>query len=189
MPQHLGRGVSEGTAYRSSAQATRRAGNMSYEVREQHVQDRDQPPSGNRMSVYAAAEILGVTVDAIRKRIQRGTIPYERDDGRVWVLLEASGNVPDEGQRDYRSASDFIDELREQVRHLREMLDEERDARRRADMIIAQLARTNAALAGRVPELDGEPDNPERPPPGSPAESQDDPEVRKESRWRRLFEG
>jgi excisionase family DNA binding protein len=163
---------------------------MFYEVREQCVQDRDQSPSGNRVSVYEAAEILGVTVDAIRKRIQRGTIPYERDNGRVWVLLEASGTLPDEGQRDYRSASDeFIDELREQVRYLREMLDEERDARRRADMIIAQLARTNAALAGRVPELDSESDNPEQPPPRSPAESQDDPEVRKESRWRRLFEG
>jgi len=162
---------------------------MFYEVREQRVQDRDQSSSGNRVSVYDAAQILGVTVDAIRKRIQRGTIPYERDDGRVWVLLEAAGTLPDEGQRDYRSASDFIVELREQVRHLRQMLDEERDARRRADMIIAQLARTNAALAGRVPELDGEPVNPEQPPPRSEAESQDDPEVRKESMWWRLFEG
>ncbi len=162
---------------------------MFYEVREQRVQDRDQSPSGNRVSVYEAAEILGVTVDAIRKRIQRGTIPYEREDGRVWVLPEASGTLPDQGQRGYRSASEFIDELREQVRHLREMLDQERDARRRADMIIAELARTNAALAGRVPELDSKSDNPEQPPPRSPAESQDDPEVRKESRWRRLFEG
>jgi hypothetical protein len=125
---------------------------MFYEVREQRVKDRDQSPSGNRVSVCEAAEILGVTVDATRKRIQRGTIPYERGDGRVWVQLEAAGMIPDEGQREYRSASDeFIDELREQVRHLRKMLDEERDARRRADMIIAQLARTNAALAGRVP--------------------------------------
>ncbi len=153
------------------------------------MQDREQSPSGNRVSVYEAARILGVTVDAIRKRIQRGTIPYERDDGRVWVLLEAAGTLPDEGQRDYRPATDLIDELREQVRHLREMLDEERDARRRADMIIAQLARTNTALAGRVPELDSEPVIPEQLPPRSPAESQDDPEVRKESRWRRLFEG
>jgi hypothetical protein len=155
------------------------------------VQDRDQSPSGNRVSVYEAAEILDVTVDAIRKRIQRGTIPYARDDGRVWVLLlEAAGMLPDEGQRDYRSASDeFIDELREQVRYLREMLDEERDARRRADTIIAQLARTNAALAGCMPELDIESKNPEQPPPQSSAESQGDPEVRKEPRWRRLFEG
>jgi hypothetical protein len=35
--------------------------------------------SGNRVSVYEAADILGVTVDAIRKRISRGSIPHERD--------------------------------------------------------------------------------------------------------------
>jgi hypothetical protein len=40
--------------------------------------------SGNRVSVYDAAEVMGVTVDAIRKRISRGTIPHERDEqGRV----------------------------------------------------------------------------------------------------------
>ena len=32
--------------------------------------------SGNRFSVYEAAEVMGVTVDAIRKRISRGTIPH-----------------------------------------------------------------------------------------------------------------
>jgi excisionase family DNA binding protein len=47
--------------------------------------------SGNRVSVYEAAEVLGVTVDAIRKRIQRGTIPHERDeDGRVFVWVDAT---------------------------------------------------------------------------------------------------
>jgi hypothetical protein len=48
--------------------------------------------SGNRVSrvsVYQAAEVMGVTVDAIRKRVARGTIPHEKDeDGRVWVILD-----------------------------------------------------------------------------------------------------
>ena len=45
--------------------------------------------SSSRVSVYDAAQVMGVTVDAIRKRISRGTIPHERDeDGRVWVLLD-----------------------------------------------------------------------------------------------------
>jgi hypothetical protein len=40
-------------------------------------------------AVYQAAEILGITVDAIRKRVTRGTIPHERDDdGRVWIILD-----------------------------------------------------------------------------------------------------
>ena len=105
--------------------------------------------------MYQAAEDLGVTVDAIRKRIQRGIIPHERDDGRAWVLLEASSRVPDEGQGDYRTVSDeLVDELRKQVRYPREMHGEERDALRRADTIIAQLTQANASLAARVPELE-----------------------------------
>jgi excisionase family DNA binding protein len=41
------------------------------------------------VSVYEAAELMGVTVDAIRKRISRGTIPHERDeDGWVWIILD-----------------------------------------------------------------------------------------------------
>ena len=35
--------------------------------------------SESEVSVYEAADILGVTVDAIRKRTQRGTIPHRRD--------------------------------------------------------------------------------------------------------------
>ncbi len=52
--------------------------------------------SGTRISVDGAARVLGVTVDAIRKRVQRGTIPHERDEsGRVWVLLEAASTMQD----------------------------------------------------------------------------------------------
>jgi hypothetical protein len=41
-------------------------------------------PSSNRFSVYEAAEVMGITVDAIRKRVARDTIPHEKDeDGRV----------------------------------------------------------------------------------------------------------
>jgi excisionase family DNA binding protein len=56
-------------------------------------QDRQDWPghsSGQRASVREAAELLGTTVDAIRKRVQRGTIPYKKDsDGRVWIVLDA----------------------------------------------------------------------------------------------------
>ena len=128
---------------------------MFYEVREESVQDGGRAPSGNRVSVYEAAEVLGLTVDAIRKRIQRGTIPHERgDDGRVWVMLEASSSVRDDEQGNYRTKSDkLVAELREQNRYLREMFGEELDARRRADTIIAQVIQVNATLAARVSEL------------------------------------
>jgi hypothetical protein len=42
---------------------------------------------GNSVSVYAAAGALGVTVAAITKRIQSGTIARERgEEGRVWAM-------------------------------------------------------------------------------------------------------
>jgi hypothetical protein len=48
----------------------------------------------------------------------------------------------------------LVEDLREQVHYLRSVLNEEREARRRADMIIAQLTQANAALAAKVPELE-----------------------------------
>ena len=48
----------------------------------------------------------------------------------------------------------LVEDLREQVRYLRSTLSEEREARRRADTIIAQLTRANAALTQRIPELE-----------------------------------
>jgi hypothetical protein len=53
-----------------------------------------------------------------------------------------------------------LQELREQVHHFRQILTEERVARRRADTIIAQLTQ-------RIPEL----------PPASPQGHEDDPET------------
>ena len=44
--------------------------------------------------------------------------------------------------------------LREQVSYLRRQLDEEREARRRADTIIAQLARANEEQARTIGELE-----------------------------------
>jgi hypothetical protein len=33
--------------------------------------------------VYEATDVMGVTVDAIRKRVSRGTIPHEKDEGKL----------------------------------------------------------------------------------------------------------
>ena len=47
--------------------------------------------SVERLSVGEAARALGVTRDAIHKRISRGTIQYERDDnGRYYVYVDTS---------------------------------------------------------------------------------------------------
>jgi hypothetical protein len=46
-----------------------------------------------RVTVTEAAWILETTVDALRKRVQRGTIPHERDEyGRVWILVTSENS-------------------------------------------------------------------------------------------------
>jgi excisionase family DNA binding protein len=47
-------------------------------------------PTPRRYTVREAAKVLGIGTDAVRKRIARGTISYEKDDaGRVYVYLDA----------------------------------------------------------------------------------------------------
>ncbi len=110
-------------------------------------------PSRQRVSVDEAARVLGLSVDAIRKRVQRGTIPYEKDPaGRVTILLDTvetvqdiTGHGPGHGHR--RGEERLLEELREQVAFLRRELEARTEEARRKDHIIMSLAQ-------RVPELE-----------------------------------
>jgi hypothetical protein len=92
-----------------------------------------------------------------------------------------------------------VEVLSDQVAYLRSQLDQEREARKRADTIIAQLTQANAALAQRVPELEA-PQEPRR----GPESAGEEPPERAEPRsaaggtqegaeprswWRRVFGG
>lgn len=41
-----------------------------------------------RLTVAQAADQLGISVDAMRARVKRGTVPTEREGGRVYVWLD-----------------------------------------------------------------------------------------------------
>ena len=135
--RHVGLAAGAGTVSGRPAQATQRTDNIPYEVRGVGIQDGGLAPSGNRVSVYDAAKVLGVTADAIQKRILRGTMTPERDDnGRGWVLLGTSSTKPDNVQDKYRATSEeLVGELRKQIRCLRAILSKEQDVYRRADAI------------------------------------------------------
>src|SRR5919199_843830 len=50
----------------------------------------DQSVIDRRVTVAEAARILGISPEAVRARIQRGTLPKEKDpDGTVYVRLDA----------------------------------------------------------------------------------------------------
>jgi hypothetical protein len=107
--------------------------------------------SGNRVSVYQAAEVMGVTADAIRKRISRGTIPHERDEnGRVWVLLDtdqdAASSVHDTDQSQ-SDATALISAKDETIAALREQLEQANERDRENRRIIA-------ALTSRIPAIE-----------------------------------
>ena len=48
----------------------------------------DQSSSHLRVTVQEAAKLLGISPEAVRARIQRGTLPKDKDpDGTVYVRL------------------------------------------------------------------------------------------------------
>jgi hypothetical protein len=122
--------------------------------------------AGRWVDVSVAARELGISTDAVRKRIARGSLLAEREDGSVRVWLDAGGT---EAGREAQVDREALIEAKDHaIRILEDQLREEREARRRADTIIAQLTQANAALAQRIPELEA-PASPE--PPSEPRES------------------
>lgn len=148
---------------------------------------RDYPM--DRMTVSEAAEILRVTQSAIRKRIQRGTIPWDKDDeGRIFVYVdssETSHETGDDRSQDMVSGpsrDELVSELRDQVDFLRRELE-------RKDTLLMSLMQ-------RIPELE-----PTREPQQAPSRPEDAPvgnedqafssrgqrEHEKRSWWRQFF--
>lgn len=94
-----------------------------------------------RIDVKQAAQILGISTDAVHKRAKRGTLSSDKDpDGRVFVYLDndlddgykrpdngytSNGNGP-EGRTDQRD--ELVEELRDQIAFLRRELAAERSA-------------------------------------------------------------
>lgn len=115
----------------------------------------------DRVTIQEAAQRLGVKEDAVRKRIQRGSMRHEKaGDGRVYVWVDAAQDTAQDTAQDeprtsrdeYRDTAqdERVEDLREQVAYLRRQLDEEREARRRADTILAQLSAANAEQARTI---------------------------------------
>jgi len=100
--------------------------------------------------VTEAADALGITVDAVRSRIKRGTMAHERKGGRVYVLLGADESRPghdqDIDQVSDQGARESGDRTAELIATLREQLQAERQAH-------AEARRLLAATLERIPAI------------------------------------
>jgi excisionase family DNA binding protein len=128
-------------------------------------EDSTAPRSGRRVTVDEAARHLGLSVDAVRKRVQRNQIPHEKDlAGRVRIILDESETLQDESPDTPGQSAGLLEELRDRIRYLERQVEEEREARRRADTILAQLSAANAEQARTIRALEppAPPETPER---------------------------
>src|SRR5829696_2912790 len=99
-----------------------------------------------RFTVAQAAQLLGLSAEAVRSRIQRGTLASVKESGTVYVLLDSEQAHPDEhpnDRPDERLSADqtpFIESLQEQIDWLR------REVERKDTLLMT--------LMQRVPELE-----------------------------------
>ncbi len=98
-----------------------------------HRPESVRTPVPTTVPVAEAAARLGITVDAVRKRIQRGKLTGQKTD-TGWTVVWIEPDIrPDGVQTAVSELSLLVDELRDHVAYLREQLALEREARAEAD--------------------------------------------------------
>jgi hypothetical protein len=117
-----------------------------------------------RVTVAEAAQLLGMSAEAVRMRLKRGSLKSDKIKGTVYVLLDAEQTRPNIDQtggdsntgsertdEQTRDRTALVDVLRSDVEFLREELKRREEVHaeesRRKDTIIAQLTQ-------RIPELE-----------------------------------
>jgi hypothetical protein len=95
---------------------------------------------GSAFPMNMRQSVAGRTVGGI---CQPSRLHEKAEDGRVYVWMDATQDAEQTTQDTTQDAAqdERFEDLKEQLGYLRRELDEEREARRRADTIIAQLAR------------------------------------------------
>lgn len=116
----------------------------------------DRAADRTRVTVSEAAQLLGLSAEAVRSRVQRGTLESTKSGGKVYVLLDAdqtsvnrptaTGRRPNDESTDASpdsSTARLLDSQQEQINWLRREVE-------RKDTIIMSLTQ-------RIPELEAPP--------------------------------
>lgn len=124
-----------------------RASTMLYATNQMR-QDIDQRANGQatrpRLTVRQAAEYMGVSVEAVRGRIKRGTLEHEKaPDGTVYVLLDTDQPQPVGGESNEQAL--LVIRLENEIEFLRQELE-------RKDTILLRIAERIPKLPASRPE-------------------------------------
>jgi hypothetical protein len=156
-------------------------------------EDRTGRDLDRALTVADAASALGITQDAVRKRIRRRTIQSEKDEsGRIYVYVPASETVHKTGLDTSQPSSDsaaLISAKDETIAALRDQLEAERQAHAEARRIIAGLVERIPAIeaaseARESPQTVDEPQGSGQPHPATAG-----PHEPTWRRWRRRWFG
>jgi hypothetical protein len=139
----------------------------------------------DRVTVPEAAEIMGVTQSAIRKRVQRGTIPWDKDhEGRIYVYMDPSERSSETGKDRARdgvtgqSRNEVLEAYKDQIDFLRRELE-------RKDMLLMSLTQRIPELEARSELREPSEKSPEDTAANVPSEQQE--ASQRPSWWRRFF--
>lgn len=74
----------------------------------------------NKYTVQETAERLGISVDAVRKRINRGALKSSKENGRIYILIDELPMLePVESDNYYKTELDYC---RNRIRDLEQQL-------------------------------------------------------------------
>lgn len=106
-----------------------------------------------KISIKEAAQILGISEQAVRKRISRGTLDSIKEQGHIYVILEDSSEQKME-KEDYEQFFNFflenIEKKDKEIKELKEMLKQKDQKIDRLQDEVKEALRENAKLSQGV---------------------------------------
>jgi hypothetical protein len=157
------------------------------------VGEGDTPGDISWLIVPEAARQLGISPEAVRNRLSRGTLKSVKEGGTVYVLLETdrtrhTGDIPIDRPGD--TPQPLVEEMRGRIESLERQLEQANERDRENRRIIAALTSRIPAIEAPSDERGSDPTGTAEPEGASPRS--DTGEAQEDARrpwWRRVFGG